>query len=192
MGFYEPRELELIVRRSASILEIPTDAEGAGEIARRCRGTPASPIVFCALRDFAQIKGQGVISGEIARYALDCLRSTRRLDAADRRLLTVLIEKFDGGPVGLENLAISVGEELDTLTDVSEPFLIQAGFIVHAARPARPSPKAYTHLWLTPRARTSSCCKCSVGSSSGAVVRSRLFSALTAVLAERRILIGIA
>src|SRR4051812_26610188 len=112
LGFYEPKELEAIVRRSAQILEIPADAEGAGEIARRCRGTPRiANRLLRRVRDFAQVKGGGVITGEVARFALSRLEvDAEGLDAADRRLLTVLIEKFDGGPVGLENLAIAVNE----------------------------------------------------------------------------------
>lgn len=152
LGFYEPHELELIVRRSAAILEIPADVEGAGEISRRCRGTPRiANRLLRRVRDFAQIKGSGVITGEIARYALEQLEvDPEGLDAADRRLLAALIEKFDGGPVGLENLAIALSEELDTLTDVVEPFLIQAGFIVRTPRGRVASPKAYAHLGLTP------------------------------------------
>ena len=150
LGFYEPRELEAIVRRSAHILEIAADAEGACEISRRCRGTPRiANRLLRRVRDFAQIEGDGVITGEMARFALDRLEVDREgLDAADRRLLTVLIEKFDGGPVGLENLAIAVNEELDTLSDVTEPFLIQAGFIARTPRGRVASPKAYIHLGL--------------------------------------------
>ena len=151
LGFYEPQELTAIVRRSAMILEIPCDAAGAAEIARRCRGTPRiANRLLRRVRDFAQIKG-GAINGEIARFALERLEvDAEGLDAADRRLLQTLIEKFDGGPVGLENLAIALSEELDTLTDVVEPYLIQAGFIVRTPRGRVASPKAYTHLGLTP------------------------------------------
>jgi len=152
LGFYEPRELEAIVRRSAQILQIEADAEGAGEIARRCRGTPRiANRLLRRVRDFAQIEGGGAITGKIARFALERLEVDREgLDASDRRLLTTLIEKFDGGPVGLENLAMAVSEELDTLTDVAEPFLIQAGFLVRTPRGRVASPKAYTHLGLKP------------------------------------------
>jgi Holliday junction DNA helicase RuvB len=152
LGFYEPHELSQIVRRSASILEIPCDADGAAEIARRCRGTPRiANRLLRRVRDFAQIKSEGRITGEAARYALDRLEvDAEGLDAADRRLMTTLIEKFDGGPVGLENLAIALSEELDTLTDVVEPYLIQAGFLVRTPRGRVASPKAYTHLGLKP------------------------------------------
>ena len=152
LGFYEPHELAQIVRRSASILEIPCDADGAAEIAKRCRGTPRiANRLLRRVRDFAQIKSEGRITGEAARYALDRLEvDAEGLDAADRRLMTTLIEKFDGGPVGLENLAIALSEELDTLTDVVEPYLIQAGFLVRTPRGRVASPKAYTHLGLKP------------------------------------------
>ncbi len=156
LGFYEPGELEAIVRRSAAILEIPTDKDGAGEIARRCRGTPRiANRLLRRVRDFAEVKGGGTITGEIARFALDALEvDAEGLDAADRRLLAAAIEKFEGGPVGLENLAIAVSEELDTLTDVIEPFLIQAGFLARTPRGRVVTPKAYTHLGLKPPRKT--------------------------------------
>ena len=155
LGFYEPSELEAIVRRSAAILEIPADASGAAEIARRCRGTPRiANRLLRRVRDFAEVKGQGTITGEIARFALEALEvDAEGLDAADRRLLSAAIEKFEGGPVGLENLAIAVSEELDTLTDVIEPFLIQAGFLARTPRGRVVTPKAYTHLGLKPPRR---------------------------------------
>lgn len=152
LGFYELGELELIVRRSASILEIPTDKEGALEIAKRCRATPRiANRLLRRVRDFAQVKGKGVITGDVARYALDCLEvDAVGLDAMDRRLLKAIIEKFGGGPVGLDNLAITVSEEIDTLTDVTEPFLIQMGFIARTPRGRVATAKAYTHLGLKP------------------------------------------
>ncbi|MDE2038472.1 MAG: Holliday junction branch migration DNA helicase RuvB [Elusimicrobia bacterium] len=150
LGFYEPRELEAIVRRSANILAIPIDEEGSREIARRCRGTPRiANRLLRRVRDFAQVEGGGKVNGELARYALERLEiDPAGLDAADRRLLRVIIEKFDGGPVGLETLAIAVCEELDTLTDVVEPFLIQAGFILRTPRGRLAAPTAYAHLGL--------------------------------------------
>ena len=151
LGFYAPKELEAIVARSAAILGIETDKEGAGEIARRSRGTPRiANRLLRRVRDFAQVKGDGVIGGKIARYALESLEVDHEgLDAMDKRLLLAIIEKFDGGPVGVENLAIAVSEELDTLTDVTEPFLIQSGFIARTPRGRVATPKAYTHLGLT-------------------------------------------
>jgi Holliday junction DNA helicase RuvB len=151
LGFYEPQELQAIVRRSAAILEVAIDADGASEIARRCRGTPRiANRILRRVRDFAQL-GSGRIDAKTARFALERLEvDAEGLDAMDRRLLATLIEKFDGGPVGLENLAIAVSEELDTLTDVTEPYLIQAGFIARTPRGRVASPKAYAHLGLKP------------------------------------------
>ncbi len=148
LGFYEPEELEAIVQRSASILEIPTETAGAREIARRCRGTPRiANRLLRRVRDFAQVKGKGVITADIANYALECLEvDAAGLDAADRRLLCVIIDKFSGGPVGVENLAISVSEEMDTLTDVTEPFLIKSGLIARTPRGRVATAKAYAHL----------------------------------------------
>ncbi|OGR83659.1 MAG: Holliday junction DNA helicase RuvB [Elusimicrobia bacterium RIFCSPHIGHO2_02_FULL_57_9] len=150
LGFYEPGELEAIVRRSAGLLKIPAEPEGACEISRRCRGTPRiANRLLRRVRDFAEVKGEGKITGQLARYALDCLEvDAQGLDALDRRLLLAIIEKFGGGPVGVENLAIAVSEELDTLTDVTEPFLIQAGFIARTPRGRQATSKAYSHLGL--------------------------------------------
>ncbi|HAM35819.1 MAG TPA: Holliday junction branch migration DNA helicase RuvB [Elusimicrobia bacterium] len=152
LGFYEPGELEAIVRRSASILNIRADADGAAEIARRCRGTPRiANRLLRRVRDFAQVKGDGTITAEIARYALECLEvDDAGLDAADRRLLLTAIEKFGGGPVGVENLAIAVSEEIDTLTDVTEPFLIQSGLIARTPRGRVVTAKGYAHLGRKP------------------------------------------
>ncbi len=155
LSFYEPAELEAIVRRSAMILKIETDEEGAAEIAKRCRGTPRiANRLLRRVRDFAEVKGDGKLTAEIARYALERLEVDHvGLDAMDRRLLLAIIEKFDGGPVGVENLAIAVSEELDTLTDVTEPYLIQIGFIARTPRGRVVTPKAYTHLGLKPPRR---------------------------------------
>lgn len=152
LGFYEPTELEAIVKRSASILNIPTEPDGAREISRRCRGTPRiANRILRRVRDFAQVKGKGVITADIAHYALDCLEvDTAGLDAADRRLLTIIIDKFAGGPVGVENLAIAVSEEIDTLTDVTEPFLIKSGLIARTPRGRVATAKAYAHLKRKP------------------------------------------
>ncbi len=152
LGFYGPKELEAIVSRSAKILGIPADPEGAAEISRRCRGTPRiANRLLKRVRDFAQVKGDGVITGETARYALERLEvDSVGLDASDRRLIRALIEKFSGGPVGVENLAIAVSEEIDTLTDVIEPFLIQTGFIARTPRGRVATKKAYTHLHIPP------------------------------------------
>ncbi len=150
LGFYEPAELRLIVLRSAGLLGVPTDGEGAEEIARRCRGTPRiANRLLRRVRDFAQVDGGGKITRETARYALGKLEVDEEgLDPMDRRLLKAVIEKFDGGPVGVENLAIAVSEELDTVADVVEPFLIQAGFLARTPRGRVATPKAYAHLGL--------------------------------------------
>lgn len=150
LGFYGPEELRRIVLRSAGLLGIKTDQDGADEIARRCRGTPRiANRLLRRVRDFAQVDGGGRIDGEIARHALSKLEvDAEGLDPMDRRLLKAVIEKFDGGPVGVENLAIAVSEELDTVTDVVEPFLIQAGFLARTPRGRTATPKAYAHLGL--------------------------------------------
>ena len=150
LGFYGPEELRRIVLRSAGLLGVDTDADGAEEIARRCRGTPRiANRLLRRVRDFAQVDGAGKITRETARHALGKLEVDEEgLDPMDRRLLKAVIEKFDGGPVGVENLAIAVSEELDTVTDVVEPFLIQAGFLARTPRGRVATPKAYAHLGL--------------------------------------------
>ncbi|MDO8756577.1 MAG: Holliday junction branch migration DNA helicase RuvB, partial [Elusimicrobiota bacterium] len=156
LGFYGPEELRRIVLRSAGLLGIKTDQDGADEIARRCRGTPRiANRLLRRVRDFAQVDGGGKIDGEVARHALSKLEvDAEGLDPMDRRLLRAVIEKFDGGPVGVENLAIAVSEELDTVTDVVEPFLIQAGFLARTPRGRTATPKAYAHLGLKAPRRT--------------------------------------
>ena len=155
LGFYGPEELRRIALRSAALLGIQADDAGADEIARRCRGTPRiANRLLRRVRDFAQVDGGGRITGELARHALAKLEvDAAGLDPMDRRLLKAVIEKFDGGPVGVENLAIAVAEELDTLTDVIEPFLIQAGFLARTPRGRTATPKAYEHLGLRPPRR---------------------------------------
>ena len=150
LGFYGPEELRRIVLRSAGLLGVATEPDGADEIARRCRGTPRiANRLLRRVRDFAQVGGGGVITGDVARHALSKLEvDAEGLDPMDRRLLRAVIEKFDGGPVGVENLAIAISEELDTVTDVVEPFLIQAGFLARTPRGRVASPKAYAHLGL--------------------------------------------
>jgi Holliday junction DNA helicase RuvB len=150
LGFYGPEELRRIVLRSAGLLGAPCDQGGADEIARRCRGTPRiANRLLRRVRDFAQVEGGGTITTESARSALGKLEVDQEgLDPMDRRLLRAIIEKFDGGPVGVENLAIAVSEELDTVTDVVEPYLIQAGFLARTPRGRVAAPKAYAHLGL--------------------------------------------
>lgn len=150
LGFYGPEELRRIVLRSAGLLKIAADDDGAAEIARRCRQTPRiANRLLRRVRDFSQVEGSGRITGDVARHALSKLEvDAEGLDPMDRRLLHAVIEKFDGGPVGVENLAIAVSEELDTVTDVVEPFLIQAGFLARTPRGRTATPKAYAHLGL--------------------------------------------
>ncbi|MDE2490445.1 MAG: Holliday junction branch migration DNA helicase RuvB [Elusimicrobia bacterium] len=155
LGFYGPEELSRIVRRSAGLLGVACDEGGAAEIARRCRGTPRiANRLLRRVRDFAQVEGGGAITAAAAGHALERLEvDAAGLDPLDRRLLRAVIEKFDGGPVGVENLAIAVSEELDTLTDVVEPFLIQAGFLARTPRGRVAAPRAYEHLGLKPPRR---------------------------------------
>ncbi|MEK7388501.1 MAG: Holliday junction branch migration DNA helicase RuvB [Elusimicrobiota bacterium] len=150
LGFYGPEELRRIILRSAGLLGAPIEPDGAAEIASRCRGTPRiANRLLRRVRDFAQVDGAGAITGELARHALSKLEvDAAGLDPMDRRLLRAVIENFDGGPVGVENLAIAISEELDTVTDVVEPFLIQAGFLARTPRGRTATPKAYTHLGL--------------------------------------------
>ncbi len=150
LSFYSQADLEKIVMRSAGILGVPADPDGAVEIARRSRGTPRIVNrLLRRVRDFAQVEGTGRVTKDVAAYALQKLEvDPLGLDALDRRLLSTLIEKFSGGPVGVENLAIAVNEETDTLTDVVEPFLIQAGFLARTPRGRSALPLAYEHLGL--------------------------------------------
>ena len=144
LEFYSDEELATIVERSAEILHIPTEKDGALEIARRSRGTPRiANRLLRRVRDFAQVKGDGVITRDIADSALGRLEVDRLgFDHMDRRILLTIIDKFAGGPVGLETLAAIVGEEKDTIEDVIEPFLLQQGYLnlslIHISEPTRP------------------------------------------------------
>ncbi|HRA02947.1 MAG TPA: Holliday junction branch migration DNA helicase RuvB [Thermomonas sp.] len=154
LEFYSPEELTRIVRRSARILGIACDAEGAGEIARRARGTPRiANRLLRRVRDYAQVKGDGSIDAAIASAAMDMLKvDPEGFDELDRRMLGIIIEAFDGGPVGVESLAAALSEERGTLEDVIEPYLIQQGFLVRTARGRMATPKAYRHLGFKPKA----------------------------------------
>ncbi len=151
LDYYSPEELETIVARTAGILNVEVDASGRVEIARRSRGTPRiANRLLRRLRDYAQVRADGVITGEVARAALDLLEvDTLGLDPMDRRYLEALIVKYRGGPVGLNTLAMAVGEEPETLEDVYEPFLLQQGFIERTPRGRAAAPRAYTHLGIT-------------------------------------------
>ena len=152
LEFYSTLELTAIVRRAAKILGIACEAQGAGEIAKRARGTPRiANRLLRRVRDYAEIKADGTITTAVAKAALDMLKvDAEGFDALDRRLLGIIIENFDGGPVGVESLAAALSEERGTIEDVVEPFLIQQGFLVRTARGRMASNKAWRHLGLTP------------------------------------------
>ena len=150
LELYSIEDLTTIVRRSAGILKIPIDEYGAREIASRSRGTPRiANRLLKRVRDFAQVKGNGVIDRGIADYALSCLEIDRLgLDNVDRRMLEVIIRFYGGGPVGLETLAATVGEESVTIEDVYEPYLMQIGFLSRTPRGRCVTKAAYDHLGL--------------------------------------------
>jgi Holliday junction DNA helicase RuvB len=138
----------MIVKRSAKILEIPIKGDGAFEIARRSRGTPrVANRILRRVRDFAQVEAEGVITREVAMHALDMLDIDHEgLDRMDRQIMLTIIEKFNGGPIGLDTLAAAVCEEKDTLEDVYEPFLIQQGYIKRTPRGRVATKTAYSHF----------------------------------------------
>jgi Holliday junction DNA helicase RuvB len=150
LEFYEVADLGLIVQRSADILEIRIDPEGAAEIARRARGTPRiANRLLRRVRDYAEVKGDGAITAEIADRALDMLSVDQLgFDHLDRRLLLALLEKFDGGPVGVDSLAAAISEERGTIEDVLEPYLIQQGFVLRTPRGRMATRSAYLHFGL--------------------------------------------
>jgi holliday junction DNA helicase RuvB len=152
LEYYDAQLLTGIVKRSASILNTPIDDNAAFEIARRSRGTPRiSNNLLRRTRDFAQIKGNGIISKSIAQMALNALDVDENgLDEMDNRILSTIIEKFKGGPVGLSTIATAVGEEAETIEEVYEPFLIQEGYIKRTSRGRETTELAYKHLKLVP------------------------------------------
>jgi Holliday junction DNA helicase RuvB len=154
LEFYTTEELALIVGRSARILSVEMSPDGATEIARRSRGTPRiANRLLRRVRDFAQVLGDGAISAELADRALEMLKVDRNgFDQLDRKLLGAMIERFDGGPVGLDNLAAAISEERGTIEDVLEPYLIQQGFIMRTPRGRVATRSAYLHLGLKPPA----------------------------------------
>jgi Holliday junction DNA helicase RuvB len=157
LEFYSPEELTRIVRRSAQILGIACDAGGAAEVARRARGTPRiANRLLRRVRDYAQVKGNGTIDAASARAAMDMLKvDPEGFDELDRRMLGIIIDAFDGGPVGVESLAAALSEERGTLEDVIEPYLIQQGYLIRTARGRMATPKAYRHLGFKPKAGSS-------------------------------------
>lgn len=154
LEYYDAALLTKIVKRSASILNTPLDDDGAYEIARRSRGTPRiANNLLRRTRDFAQIKGDGTITKAIAQFALQALDvDANGLDVMDNRILTTIIEKFKGGPVGLTTIATAVGEEAETIEEVYEPFLIQEGYIKRTSRGREATQLAYKHLKIIPPA----------------------------------------
>jgi Holliday junction DNA helicase RuvB len=148
--FYEPSDLKKIVLRSAGLLQIPIDENGGLEIAKRARGTPrVANRLLRRVRDFAEVEGNGFIDDVIAKRALALLEVDEEgLDRMDRCILSTIIEKFDGGPIGLDSLSVAVCEEKDTLEDVYEPFLIQKGYIQRTPRGRVATKRAYRHLKL--------------------------------------------
>ncbi|NOY45860.1 MAG: Holliday junction branch migration DNA helicase RuvB, partial [Deltaproteobacteria bacterium] len=148
MEFYTPEELCRIVTRSAGVLGIPITEDGAWEIARRSRGTPRiANRLLRRVRDFAEIHHTGTVTREVADHALAALEvDAAGLDRMDRRLLAAVIDRFKGGPVGIDSLAAAVGEQKDTLEDVYEPYLIQQGYLARTARGRVALDKAYEHL----------------------------------------------
>ncbi|NQD38607.1 Holliday junction branch migration DNA helicase RuvB [Permianibacter sp. IMCC34836] len=154
LEFYSVTDLTRIVMRSASLLKMPMEEGGAHEIARRSRGTPRiANRLLRRVRDYAEVKADGNVTANVADRALDMLDvDNHGFDTMDRKLLLTIIEKFDGGPVGLDSLAAAIGEERDTIEDVLEPYLIQQGFIQRTPRGRMAAKLAYQHFGLVPRA----------------------------------------
>jgi Holliday junction DNA helicase RuvB len=154
MDFYELEAIESIVLRGAAILNVPMEADGATEIAKRSRGTPRVALrLLRRVRDYVQVRAAGEITRETAVAALNLLEIDQLgLDDLDRRVLLAIIEKFSGGPVGLETIAASISEESDTIMDVVEPYLLQLGFLERTARGRVATPHTYRHLGIAIRA----------------------------------------
>jgi Holliday junction DNA helicase RuvB len=154
LDFHDVGALEQIIRRSASILDVPIDDAGTTAIAQRARGTPrVANRLLRRVRDYAQVRADGRITEEVALDALGRLEiDGLGLDGVDYRVLRSIIEKFDGGPVGLETIAASISEEADTIMDVYEPYLMQCGFLQRTPRGRVATRLAYEHLGLEPKA----------------------------------------
>lgn len=155
LDYYDVTTLERIVHRSAEILKVPITEEGAHEIARRSRGTPRiANALLRRIRDFAQIKGNGTIDLAISQYGLNALNVDESgLDEMDNKILSCIIEKFKGGPVGISTIATAVGEEAGTIEEVHEPFLIMEGYLQRTPRGREATEKAYQHLGVVPPGR---------------------------------------
>ena len=150
LDFYDEAAIAAIIRRNAALLDIATDADGATEIARRSRGTPrVANRLLRRVRDYAQVRADGAITAEVAREALMRLDiDDLGLDDVDHKVLRTIIEKYDGGPVGIETIAASISEESDTIMDVYEPYLMQVGFLQRTPRGRVATRHAYAHLGL--------------------------------------------
>jgi len=149
---YSVENLKIILKRSAAVLQVEMEEGGAEEIARRSRGTPRlANRMLKRVRDFAQVRYDGVITEEVARFALDLLDIDKvGLDQTDRKMLLTMIEKFGGGPVGLDTLAASINEESETIEDVYEPYLLQLGYIQRTPRGRVATRLGYAHFGMTP------------------------------------------
>ena len=155
LDFYTPEDLRTIVKRSAAILKVELEEEGAEELARRSRGTPRiANRLLRRVRDYAQVRAQGCITGPVAREGLEMLQvDPLGFDEMDRKLLLTIIEKYGGGPVGVNTIAASISEEVDAIEEIYEPFLIQAGFLDRTPRGRMATPLAYQHLKKKPEGR---------------------------------------
>jgi holliday junction DNA helicase RuvB len=153
LNFYPAEDLELIVHRTAEVMKVQIDADGAREIARRSRGTPrVANRLLRRLRDYAQVKADGVITKPVAMQALQLLDvDTFGLDDMDSRIIKTIIDKFDGGPVGLNTIGAAIGEDANTIEEVYEPFLVQHGFLQRTPRGRVATPQAYRHFGFTPQ-----------------------------------------
>jgi Holliday junction DNA helicase RuvB len=153
LDYYDQAALSKIIERSAGVLGVGIDNDGLDELARRSRGTPrVANRLLRRVRDFAEVMHGGVITGDIAREALRRLDiDDLGLDDVDHKILRAIIEKFRGGPVGLDTIAASISEEADTVMDVYEPYLLQLGFLERTPRGREATPRAYEHLGLPPK-----------------------------------------
>jgi Holliday junction DNA helicase RuvB len=148
LDFYTPEELTVIIKRSAKIFSIDIDSEGAAEMAKRSRGTPRiANRLLRRIRDFAQVKGDGFIDKKISITALEMFEVDHKgFDHMDRKMLLTLIDKFNGGPVGIDSLSSAIGEERTTIEDIYEPYLVQEGYIQRTARGRVATKMAYEHF----------------------------------------------
>jgi Holliday junction DNA helicase RuvB len=148
LDFYDLEAITSIVQRAARLLQVVADEDGVEQVARRARGTPrVAQRLFKRVRDFAQVRGDGIVNADMARQALELMEvDDLGLDELDRRVLSAIIEKFGGGPVGLDTIAAAISEESDTIMDVVEPYLLQLGFLERTPRGRKATPLAYNHL----------------------------------------------